>query len=215
MRKIAPRYGWFFLILFSVLLSVLACRGSAPVVPAAVATEPQPRITETAGMVVFHQWAVSGMDQWSSEDWVNALGEPVGDEDCRLFPQDAWTYHADPHLDHDFLQLFYEQPVIPTMVQIHLTYTHSAVTLVSLIDVNGVPHEVYTGEPEDLDTCPSTIRIELEGFSIPVYAVRIDVATLWDNAGITAVDAVELVELHRNGDAASAGVPGRQFAGQP
>jgi hypothetical protein len=199
-----------FVVLVPVLLILgFGCRLSSQVPSAPQAPEPArttrtpdrqtptptPMPTPADEPALLHQWAVSGIDGWDTDNWMNAVGAPDADDSCAIYPGESWVYHSDPWVDRDFLQLFYARPVNPTEVRIHLAYTHSAITRVTLMDVDGHPHEVYLGEPEDLDTCPSVITITLDDFSTPVYAVRIDVATLWDNAGITVIDAVELVGM--------------------
>jgi len=141
------------------------------------------------------QWAVSATDQYSSTETLNVLGEPDS-EGCELTPRESvWVYQSDsPPNSANFLQVFYAEPILPTQVNIHLAYTHAAIVLVSVIDLQGQPHKIYESAPKNLEDCPHTLTIDTDELSLPVYAIRVDVeATKSDISGLTAIDAVELV----------------------
>ena len=162
--------------------------------PEASPTSPLP--TATDEMITQHrQWAVSAADQKGSDEAAFALGEPDS-EGCELNPwESVWVYQSDSFPSaSNYLQLFFAEPVLPTQVNIHLAYTHAAITKVSLIDLQGQPHVIYEDAPMDLDDCPTILSIQAEDVSRPVYAVRIDVTTVGEEISkLTAIDAVELV----------------------
>ena len=84
--------------------------------------------------------------------------------------------------------------MLPSQVNIHLAYDFSAIVKVSLIDIEGQPHLIYEAAPKNLTECPLVLALDVEGVSLPVYAVRIDLAaTDPEIYGLTAIDAVELV----------------------
>jgi hypothetical protein len=141
------------------------------------------------------QWAISAVDLKGSEEAAFVLGKPDA-EGCELNPRESvWVYQSDSSTNaSNYLQLFFAQPVLPVEVIIHLAYTHSAITQVTLIDLQGQPHEIYRGAPGNLAECPTELTLTAEDLTLPVYAVRIDVsAAELEAIGLTAIDAVELV----------------------
>ena len=192
------------------LLSGVACRLSAPkessLIVDADITEPSPIPTSTTTKIpptaepndpMLHQWAVSAVDKYDSGMADNVTGEPDA-EGCEItFAGSMWNYESELSAYHDakaYLQLFYAEPVLPTEVNIYLAYVHSAIVKVSLLDLEGKPHQIYQDEPNYPDECPSVISIKIDHLSVPVYSVRIDLDTLDpDIYEITAIDAVELV----------------------
>lgn len=98
--------------------------------------------------VQLHQWVVAAVDGQDSEESAYATGEPDS-EGCELMPrQSVWVYQSGSYpLVSNFLQLLYAEPILPSQVNIHLTYLHSAITQVSLIDLDGEPHKI-SGAPQ-------------------------------------------------------------------
>jgi len=201
-----------FLAIFTLIGS--ACRFSSLATPMeATQTEIPPTVEETTPTPAaspastqtptatdeqkaqYRQWAISAEDQKGSEEAAYSIGEPDA-EGCELNPRESvWIYQSDSFPEaSNYLQLFFAEPFLPVQVEIHLAYTHSAITRVSLIDLQGQPHTIYEGAPKDLEECPTALTFQAEAVSVPVYAVRIDVATLDEEVfGLTAIDAVELV----------------------
>ena len=141
------------------------------------------------------QWSVSAVDASSSEEAAFTTGAPNA-EGCELMPLDSvWVFQADPPpTATTYLQLFYAEPVLPHAVEIHLAYTFSAITEVSLIDLQGRAHLIHEDLPKNLADCPVTLTLPAEGIDFPVYAVRIDLAAVAPEPfGLTAIDAVALV----------------------
>ena len=173
-----------------------AVQAEPTMMPAATATpevfDPQPTVVPDP----LRQWGTAADTGGYFDDGSLALGPP-DKRDCQYFPSDsAWIYQGETRDPAAYLQVFYEQPVLPTQVNIHLVYYFSGIVSVSLIDLDGVAHEVYVGQPGPLDDCPTVLTIDIDDFPGLVYAVRIDVAMVEPDAWeITAVDAVELVGI--------------------
>ena len=204
---------FFSLFMGTFLLIGSACRLFAPSIPTETAqievlpeleistptpeaspTRPSPTSTSES-IPQLRQWPVSAADQKGSEEAAFALGEPDS-EGCELNPRESvWVYQSDSFPSaSNYLQLFFAEPVLPTQVNIHLAYTHSAITKVSLIDIQGQPHVIYEDAPMNLADCPTVLTIQAEAVSRPVFAVRIDVTTVGEEISrLTAIDAVELV----------------------
>jgi hypothetical protein len=151
-------------------------------------------VQPTAVPEPLRQWGTAAYTGGYFDDGALALGEPAK-TNCEYFPSDsAWIYQGETRDPEAYLQIFYEQAVMPKQVNIHLVYYFSGIVSVSLVDLDGVAYEVYTTQPKVLDECPAVLTIDIEDFTRPVHAVRIAVAMddpdAWE---ITAVDAVELV----------------------
>ncbi len=153
--------------------------------------------TEESEDQTLRQWAVEAVDKFDSEDVAYTLGAPNA-EACEITgDEEMWTYQSEYLYEYDtsdYIQFFYAEPVLPTEVNIHLTYTHSDIVGITLLDLEGEPHEIFRGEPKDLTQCPSVLTLAVESVTVPVYSIRVDLDSLDPDAyGITAIDAVELV----------------------
>ena len=188
------------------LTAGISCRLASPAEETPVppdTQQPSPTATAVPEVIEVPPTAVSEpLRQWGSaadtggyfDEGSLALGEPVK-RDCQYFPSDsAWIYQGETRDPEAYLQIFYEQPVVPTQVNIHLVYYFSGIVSVSLVELDGVAHEVYTAEPGMLDECPVVLTVDVDDFTKPVNAVRMDVAMDDPNAWeITAIEAT--VEL--------------------
>lgn len=200
------------LILAAGLLAGIACRWTSPVeddpplLADSAVTAPSSQLTPSPTDLAptdepedqtLRQWAVEAVDKSNSEDVAYTLGAPNA-EACEITGDGAmWTYQTEYLYEYDtsdFIQFFYAEPVLPTEVNIHLTYTHSGIVAITLLDLDGEPHEIFRGEPKDLNQCPSVMTVSVESIAVPVYSIRIDLDSVDPDAyGITAIDAVELV----------------------
>lgn len=163
---------------------------------------PEPLPTDNAPALQ-RQWAAAAVDGGDSEEAAFAIGEPDA-AGCDLTPRgSSWVYLSEYYQpdtnikSNRYLQLFYTDPVLPTQINVHLAYTFNAIVTASLIDIMGVPHEVYSGSPDWLDDCPFVLTVNITDINDPVYAVRLDFDTLSpeEESNLTAVDAVELVGM--------------------
>jgi len=176
--------------------------GEIGIGPTAEQPQPSPAHTpfptEQEPSPLLRQWADDAIDGERSEQARHALKEPDA-ENCELTPwESVWIYPSEFYPNAaDYLQLFYAEPVHPTQVNIHFAYSFSAIVNISLIDIAGNPHEIYSGTPSHLNECPSLLTIDTTDVNDPVYAVRFDLDTLDpdEEGNLTAIDAVELVGL--------------------
>jgi hypothetical protein len=166
-----------------VLLITLACSltGGGSVEPTAT---PKPSSLS--------QWAssASASSQYGEDSWSAAqvIGAPDTTE-CGDFTT-AW---ASEYYDGvDWLEVSFATPVIPTQINIYETYNPSSIVKVEMRDLEGSYHTVYETTPAIIESCPSTLIIDLEDIEYKVNAVliTIDQSVLmeWNE-----IDAVQLV----------------------
>jgi hypothetical protein len=138
------------------------------------------------------QWATSAeaSSQYGDSDWsaLQATGAPntpqCGDVGT------AWASLGSDEVA--WLQLTYATPVRASQVNVIQTYYPNQVAKVELIDTAGLAHTIYTGQPQQIDQCPYTLSIQVQGADYLAAAVRItidqSVVQEWNE-----IDAVELV----------------------
>ncbi len=177
---------------------------SATLPPAATATTPpEPTAAPTeapdlpaAGDEMISQWAVSaeasssyGYDEnyWSVLD---VLGAPNTDE-CMESPM-AW---APAEADGvDWLEVYFEQPVIAVQVNIHETFVPGQIVSIELIDPQGFSQQIYEAEPVLEETCPRILQVDVPQGGSMTVGVRIHLdQTQFDEYYRSQIDAVELV----------------------
>jgi len=92
------------------------------------------------------------------------------------------------------LEIYFDQPVVPSEAYIHAVAKLSAETRVQLIELEGGVYEVDLALGVFGEDCPFTYDLQLDGYDGPVIGLRIsaggDYLENWN-----AVDAVELVGL--------------------
>lgn len=155
---------------------------SAPVAP--VIEEPQ----------IMRQWASFALasTEYSSTDWsaMQATGAPDVDN-CGSNPK-AWS---PAYIDtEEYIEVFYDIPVIPTELVIYQSYNPSQVVEIQLVDPDGEAWMLWYGEPESVSSCPDmwTHTIELdEPFLVKSVVIFVDLG--WLDVGGVEIDAVELV----------------------
>ncbi len=165
-----------------VLVSTLACSltGGSSEEPAAT---PMPSSLS--------QWASSasasseyGEDSWSA---AQAIGAPDTPE-CGDFST-AWaSYYYD---GVDWLEVGFTTPVVPTQIQIFETYNPSSIVKLEVRDLEGTYHTVYETTPAVIESCPSTMIVDLDfiDFKINAVVITVDQSVLmnWNE-----IDAVQL-----------------------
>jgi hypothetical protein len=149
-----------------VLVSMLACSftGGSNGEPAAT---PLPS--------TLSQWAssASASSQYGEDSWsaAQAIGVPDTSE-CGDFTT-AWaSYYYD---GVDWLEVGFTTPVVPTQIQIFETYNPGSIVKVEIRDLDGSFHTVYETSPAVIESCPSTLNIDLEDIDYKVNAVLITV----------------------------------------
>jgi len=191
----------FFLVL-ALLLSVLACsigtpKPTATPVPTAtrvVPTKTTPPVVNMGELV--RSWASAGeatssfgTDSWGANQ---AAGAPdtltCGDH------MSAWASSSSSGVDSITLY-FYDQPVIPTEVNIVQNFNPSQIVKVELLDAYGQYYDatIYEAAPEAVGQCPVTLSIPVTGIDYLVMGVRISIDQSVLGLGWNEIDAVELV----------------------
>jgi hypothetical protein len=144
------------------------------------------------------QWAFGAMAGSSYGDpsgnaWTanQAAGKPdtpqCGDYETTWASQDANSL--------DWIELYYDVPVIPTRVNIYQTYNPNQVVKVSLKAEDGEEFQVYDKPPKIEETCPYNLSIPISGIEKRVVSVYIEVDQTILNMGWDEIDAVELVGI--------------------
>ncbi|MBN1811120.1 MAG: hypothetical protein JXA14_04720 [Anaerolineae bacterium] len=138
------------------------------------------------------QWAISAVasSEYGASDWsaMQATGAPntpeCGDQVTAWASATAGT--------EEWIELTYATFVHPMQVNIFQTYYPNQVVKVELIDSVSGYHVIYTGAPEQLDTCPYVLSIPVKNADYIVAGIRItidqSVVQDWNE-----IDAVELV----------------------
>jgi hypothetical protein len=90
---------------------------------------------------------------------------------------------------------YYDQPLIPTEINIVQSYNPSQVVMVELLDPYGEYSDaiIYEAEPQATDECPYTLSIPVTGIDYLVMGVRITIDQSVLGLGWNEIDAVELV----------------------
>ncbi|MDO9088333.1 MAG: hypothetical protein Q7U53_19160 [Anaerolineaceae bacterium] len=160
--------------------------------PESVDSVPTEVIVEGTGII--SQWASSAMasTEYSSNDWsaMQATGEPDVIE-CGSNPK-AWS---PAYVDtEEYIELFYDVPVIPTEIVIYQSFNPSQVVEIQLVDTDGEEWLLWYGNPEEVSDCPDmwTHTIELEEtFLVNSIVIFVEQSIL--GLGGVEIDAVELV----------------------
>ena len=172
----------YWIIFSVVLMSMLACSLTGGSEPEPVAT-PKPSSLS--------QWASSasasseyGEDYWSARQVIGAPDTP----ECG----DYTTAWASEYYDGlDWLEVGFTTPVEPTQIQIFETYNPSSIVKVEIRDLDGLYHTVYETTPAIIESCPSTLIIDLEdiGYKVDAVLITLDQSVLmeWNE-----IDAVQL-----------------------
>ncbi len=143
---------------------------------------------------IMRQWASFALasTEYSATDWsaMQATGAPDVDN-CGSNPK-AWS---PAYIDtEEYIEIFYDTPVIPTELVIFQSYNPSQVVEIQLVDSDGEAWMLWYGEPETVSTCPDmwTHTIELdEPFLVKSVVIFVDQG--WLDVGGVEIDAVELV----------------------
>lgn len=143
---------------------------------------------------VMRQWASYALasTEYSATDWsaLQATGAPDVNS-CGSNPK-AWS---PAYIDtEEYIEVFYDTPVIPTELVIYQSLNPSQVVEIQLVDTDGEAWLLWYGEPEAVSDCPDmwTHTIELEEvFYAKSIVIFVDQGKM-DWGGVE-IDAVELV----------------------
>ena len=152
---------------------------------------------------LIRQWASSATasSSYSNQKWSpsQATGEPnvdtCGDNG------NAWASFKDNTAE--WIELTYDMPVVPTEINIYQSYNPSQVVEVQMTDLDEKDYAAWSGEPEEVATCPDLMTITLElDKEIKINKVTIFVDQSKTGWGWNEIDAVELVGYGEAGAAA-------------
>ena len=148
---------------------------------------------EAVRQELIRQWASSAnaSSEYDNPDWgaQQATGAPdtleCGDMST------AWASYGD--FTKEWLEVRYDNPLLPTEINIYESHTPTQVSRVEVIDTQGTYHEVYTAEPEMAPECPYVLSVPVQGAEYQAVGVKItidqsQIGLPWDE-----IDAVELV----------------------
>lgn len=143
---------------------------------------------------ILRQWASFALasTEYSATDWsaMQATGAPDVDN-CGSNPK-AWS---PAYIDtEEYIEVFFDTPVIPTELVIYQSYNPSQVVEIQLVDNDGEAWMLWYGEPEIVSSCPDmwthTIALD-EPFLVKSVVVFVDQG--WMDVGGVEIDAIELV----------------------
>jgi hypothetical protein len=167
---------------------------SAKTTPAATATPfdinlvlPTARPGET------RQWAAkaSASSEFLDERWsaMQATGKP----DVLACADSVNAWAAANQNTIEWIDLEYEQAVIPTEINIYQNYNPSQVTEVAVFTDDGEKYVVWEGYPEKVKDCPDRMSVTVDSnFHKPVRLVRVTLDQRVNGWGWNEIDAVEL-----------------------
>jgi hypothetical protein len=140
----------------------------------------------------YHQWAITAAASSESGDpdhgALQATGKPdtvvCGDAPSAWSPTEAESVA--------WLELSYDSPTIPTLINIIQTRNPSQIVRVELVDLLAGYHEIYAAQPYARAECPYTLSIPVD-VDYQIGGVRITVDHSVLGIGRTQIDAVEVI----------------------
>lgn len=94
--------------------------------------------------------------------------------------------------DAKFLDVYFNQPVIPSLVNIYITMEMSSEVVIQFLDTEGNSHDVDFSLEQTITECPFAYTATINNYGNPIVGIRIAAASgfleNWD-----AIDAIELV----------------------
>ncbi len=197
--------AFLFIVIAVTALVLTACGSNAAAPTESLVAEPEPETepspvptpTETPPPEPIRQWAASarsdGMSIRPDPNWGHAtyaLGEP----DmllCSKYSNKGWAVNDQQEMAT--LEVFYEEAVIPSEINIIEGYGANRIVKVEVLDVEGNYHEAQNLEESTMQIkCPYTVGIPIEDADYEAIGLRI---TLEPDFRSNQIDAVELVGL--------------------
>jgi hypothetical protein len=177
--------------------------------------KPKPTATEEVVATPTEEFVSESIKQWASSaeassqygdpSWaaIQAIGAPDVEECGDNIS--AWA-SEDPYSPSEWLEVYYDTPVIPTEITIHISYNPSQVTEVGVIDLNGEYTQLIAEDPAMIEFCPDWMTISVTTVDFPIHGVRIILDQSVLQMGWTEIDAVELVGTTVEGYGSGPGV---------
>ena len=173
---------------------------SLPDVGPSPAPDATPGVTSSAGPTAtqvpsgeFRQWAVaaSASSQYGATGW--SAQQATGSPDTAGYADDqtAWTPSSEDGTS-EWLDLRYDQAVMPTAVAIHESFNPGFVTKVEGYDTARATWvTLWQGSDPTLAGAIGIFTPSLEAAQVPVDRIRVSIDT--DAPGWNEIDAVELI----------------------
>ncbi len=141
----------------------------------------------------YRQWAIGAIasSEYGDPDYgaMQATGKP-DTLACGDFPS-AWS-PADAD-GIEWLELTYDVPTVPTLINIIQTRNPSQIVKVELIDYLDGYYEIYSAQPYAFAECPHTLSIPVLDVGYQIRGLRITVDQAVLGVGRAAIDAVEVI----------------------
>jgi hypothetical protein len=209
--------SWIYILILALILSVLACSVGKPsptATPLPTATRlpptPMPLPTNTLATMgnVVHSWASTGeaSSEFGTSSWT--ASQAAGAPDTLTCGDNGTAWASSSSSGYDSLTMyFYDQPIIPTQINIIQSYNPSQVVKVEVLDTYGQYNDaiVYQAAPAVITQCPYTLSIPVTGINFAVMGVRITVDQSILGTGWNEIDAVELIGYPENGSSTQSG----------
>ncbi len=162
---------------------------------AVVTTAPIPVATTAPKVKAIRQWASSadGSSQYGKDAW--SFGQATGAPDTETCGDNGTAWAGESSTSREILQVFFDQPVIPSQINIYQTYNPGAIVQIDVGNSDNpdrvLPLDNSADAPGNTD-CPGVFAYDVSGVDMPIDFVVIYVDQSltgnWDE-----IDAVELV----------------------
>ncbi len=140
----------------------------------------------------YRQWAIGAVASSEYGDDAYSAMQATGKPDTLACGDYASAWSASEANGIEWLELSYDSPTIPTLINIIQTYNPSQIVKVELIDFLAEYHEIYTAQPYARTECPYTLSIPVD-VDYQISGVRITVDHSVLGLGPTQIDAVEVI----------------------
>ena len=149
---------------------------------------------------MIQQWAVDAeaSSEWGSSDWTarQAIGASNTFECGDI--ETAWAAAGKDTVE--WINLYYDVPVYPTQIRVIETFNPDQVVRIDLIDMQGKFVEVYTAQPQKVDSpCPYPLSVSVNRNDILAQGARITIDQSVLGLEWNEIDAVEIVGVPGEG----------------
>ncbi|HET7144541.1 MAG TPA: hypothetical protein VFI68_11020 [Anaerolineales bacterium] len=173
------KYYFRLTTIFFFIFVLSACNGSSSF-PALTAAPPPTSLSTPLPLVA--QWASGAL-----ADSV-LVGQTIGR------PNTLRCGTISTMGDAKVLDVYFDQPVVPSSINIHMTEEMPADIVIQLLDADGKSHSVDFLFDQIITECPFVYKTAIENYGEPIAGIRISAANGfledWD-----AIDAIELVGI--------------------
>lgn len=169
------RYYYRILMTCTIIFVLSACDGVAAVLPTATVTPPP---TSTP-IPLFSQWASGAMAD------LRLVGQTVGRPNTLRCGTISALGEAKT------LDVYFDQPVIPSSVNIHITSEIPGDIVFQWLDAGGNAHDADFLFEQMVTDCPFAYHAEVEDYSQPVIGIRISA----ENGFLENWESIDAVEL--------------------